>query len=363
MAVNVTVIGCGAVVQGHYKAALQRLERHGAIKVVGLIDRNINLAKALGKHFRHAYFYDNVAAGIKDGHSQFVIVASPASLHAEHTIAALTSNHHVLCEKPMAITTEQCRSMNHVAQNSGKKLSVGMIRRYYPSLVKAKALLESGEIGDIVSFTYREGRQYNWPVASSEGFLGKGGRGILLDIGSHVIDTFMWFFGRPRVISYADDGMINGIEASCVTRLDFNGISGFVHLSWDYDLANKFEIFGTKSKISVSLDGIDSVAAFGNKGAPLTIPDVTFPVPLSETQSDYVSPKSISDLIYIHIAQFLDSIAHGEKPAIDGEDGLAVISVIDECYRNAEPIEMNWLPVDQDIRFKKLHWRQQSWGQ
>jgi predicted dehydrogenase len=364
MGIKVTIVGCGAVVQRLYKIPLQLLEKDGMINVVGLVDRDLSRAQIFRRYFKKASAYDNLLTAINDAHSQLTIVASPATLHAEHTILAMQNHNNVLCEKPMAVTKVQCQQMNETACNTGLKLSIGMIRRYYPSLVRAKKLIENGAIGDVLSFTYREGRQYNWPVAAAEGFQRKGGGGgILLDLGSHVFDTLIWLFGKPRIVAHFDDSMNNGIEGSCVTKLDFEGISGFVHLSWDYDLLNKFIIMGTKAKIIVSLDDLDTIIAMKNDGTPLPLPDVAFPVSLSVNKQTTAVPRKLRDCIYIHIVQLLRSILRDEKPEIGGDDGLSVISAIEECYQVAEPIDMNWLPTEQNTSFKQLHWRHQSWDQ
>jgi predicted dehydrogenase len=354
---NVTVIGCGAVVQALYKTPLQRLEREGALIVKRVVDRDLNRAREAAGMFRNASACDDVASGVQG--ADLTIVATPATLHHDHAIAALTGGSHVLCEKPMAVTADQCREMNQVARSKNLKLSVGMIRRYYPALVQAKRVIDSGAIGRVTSFTCREGRQYNWPIATVDSFQ-KGGHGILLDIGSHVLDILIWLFGTPRIVAHRDDGMCNGIEASCVTELAFGGITGSVHLSWDYDLVNRLEIVGTAGRINVSLDGIDSMAAWREDGSALSVPDEPFQLLLEGSKCKTIRPQTIQDLVYLHLCRFLASIDKDEKPGIDGEDGLAVISAIESCYRMAGPLDMNWLPPAQNDSFKKLHWRQTS---
>jgi len=360
MRIKVTVVGCGAVVQRLYKIPLQLLEKRGMINVVGLVDKDLARAQAFRRCFKKASAYDNLLTAINDAESRLIIVASPATLHAEHSILAMQNRNNVLCEKPMAVTKVKCQQMIETASSTGLKLSINMIRRYYPSLVRAKKLIHAGEIGDVLSFTYREGRQYNWPVATVESFQREtGGGGILLDMGSHAFDTLVWLFGKPRIVSHFDDCMNNGIEASCITKLDFEGISGFVHLSWDYELLNQFIIIGTKAKLIVSLDDLDAIIAVKNDSTSLPLPDVAFPVSSNIKSQTTAVPRNIRDCVYLHIVQLLRSILKDEKPEIGGDQGLSVISAIEECYQVAEPIDMNWLPTVQNISFKGLHWREQ----
>jgi len=363
MGIKVTVIGCGAVVERLYMNPLRLLEKRRMIDVVGLVDKDLSRADVFRKYFRTASAYDNLTTAIEKTNSQLTIVASPATLHAEHSILAMRNGNHVLCEKPMAVTKAQCQHMNDSACNTGMKLSIGMIRRYYPSMVRAKALIESGAIGDVLSFTYREGRPYNWPVATAERFRRAGGGGILLDMGSHALDALIWLFGEPRIVAYSDDSMNNGVEASCVIKLDFNGISGLVHLSWDYELLNKLIIMGTKGRITVALGSLDGIVALNDDGALLPLPEVAFPTSLDPTKPITATARTVHDCIYIHIVQVLRSILQDQPPVFSGNEGLSVISAIEDCYRIAEPIDMNWLPAEQNVSFKRLHWRKRPWNQ
>ena len=79
-----------------------------------------------------------------------VIIASPVWAHAEQTISALDHGLHVLCEKPMARSVQECQAMIDAATNSGKALMVGFMKRYDKSFLKATEMVESGELGDLI---------------------------------------------------------------------------------------------------------------------------------------------------------------------------------------------------------------------
>ena len=364
MHTKVAVIGCGAVVQQLYKTPLQQLERRGLIDLVGLVDIDAARAIKFQRHFKKSIVYTDLLKAIVESQPELVIVASPARLHEEHTILALQNHCNVLCEKPMAVTKVQCEKMNDAAKRTGMKLSIGMIRRYYPALRKAKTIILSGLLGEVTSFTYSEGLLYNWPIETKDGFLRKdGGGGVLLDMGAHVFDILFWLFGKPKILSHYDDCIKNGIEASTVTKLDFNGISGFVHLSWEYDLPNTLCINFTNGKIIISLDSIDNLQVMENNNSHITIPEVTYPIAVIDNRQHTMIPRNVYDCIHMNILQMLWSIDKNEMPENNGDDAATVISTIEECYQIAEPIDMTWLPADENISFKNLHWRQHSWNQ
>src|SRR6185295_5025876 len=78
-----------------------------------------------------------------------VIISTPPSLHAEMTIAALRAGKHVLCEKPLARTLEECQEMVKAAGETGSFLATGFNYRFYPSVLKARELVDSGIIGKV----------------------------------------------------------------------------------------------------------------------------------------------------------------------------------------------------------------------
>src|SRR5581483_1093623 len=77
-----------------------------------------------------------------------VIVSTPPSLHAQMSIEAFESGKHVLCEKPLARTPDECRQMMYAAEKAGRFLATGFNYRFYPSILKAREFLDAGLIGE-----------------------------------------------------------------------------------------------------------------------------------------------------------------------------------------------------------------------
>lgn len=131
-----------------------------------------------------------------------IIVASPDSLHLEHTVKSLEAGKHVLCEKPMAMTLGECREMIDTSERTGKKLMVGQICRYAPGFMKAKELIDEGEIGELFFVESEYAHDYslspgvdNWrkdPKRLREPALGGG---------CHAVDLLRWIAGDPYEVS------------------------------------------------------------------------------------------------------------------------------------------------------------------
>ncbi len=140
----------------------------------------------------------------------YVDITLPTYLHAEATIKALEKGFHVLCEKPMARTSDECMQMIKTAEKTGKKLMVGQCLRFWPEYEILKEYVESGKFGKVTSaYFYRGG---GTPIWSYENWLlqkDKSG-GALLDQHIHDVDTINWLFGKPDKVSTIGKNVIPG---------------------------------------------------------------------------------------------------------------------------------------------------------
>lgn len=354
---KVMIVGCGAVIEHLYKRPLRKLDKQGILKVIGLVDRDLDRSKKIQRFFPKASLFENIADAISMSGSNLTIVASPPEYHAEHSIFALQNGSHVLCEKPMAITKEQCTKMIQTARDARRLLAIGMTRRFYPSLAHLKNMITSGELGKYLSFNYREGGQYNWPVTTSASFKRcKGGGGVLFDMGSHVLDSVIWLFGMPSSLSFFDDAMVDGVEANCLIQMKAPSFNGFIHLSWDHNLKNELQISGSKTEVIIRLDDMYNLIIKNSEGYHKIVPHIAFPMTIGTRKTKLGVPKFYSECFYFQIVQMVRAIKLGENVSTSGEEGKEVISLIEDCCKIARPIDMNWLPEPQKETYKRLHW-------
>ena len=133
-----------------------------------------------------------------------VLVASPNSLHAEHTLAAAAAGKHVFCEKPMALSVQDCEAMLAACREHGVKLMVGHSMRLAPPLRKLRELVASGELGRPLygiaqywfsGFRPRESGVWHRERARSGG--------LFFQMAIHQIDVFHMVFGASRRVQYA----------------------------------------------------------------------------------------------------------------------------------------------------------------
>jgi len=184
------LIGCGGI--GNLRAtALGKLPDH---TLVAACDRDLTLASALVA--RHGGQADqDWHKLIRRDDVEAVVVSTPPSLHMEMTVAALESGKHVLCEKPLARNSTECQTMIDAAGRHGKILATGFNYRFYPSILKARELMDSGIIGKldhIRSYTGYSATAHDHEWLHDADVMGGG---TLRDNGIHLIDLTTYFLG------------------------------------------------------------------------------------------------------------------------------------------------------------------------
>lgn len=179
------LVGCG-------RMGLRRAKRvidHPNAELVCVADVDEEKAKKTSKEFGVNYYTDfRELVGIEEIDS--VIVCVPNKYHAPVTIEALNNGKHVFCEKPLARTPEEAKMMVEAAKENGVTLKVTSNLRYFPSVQKAKELLN--EIGDVLFFRGWIGNS-GWQLESWFSNPDMIGGGTLLDNGCHLLDLCIWF--------------------------------------------------------------------------------------------------------------------------------------------------------------------------
>jgi len=194
---KIAIIGAGSISNAHIQAFLQFPERCQIIAV-----SDIYLDKAQNRIDQYQLSGATAYQDYKELLAQdidLVSVCTPPYTHSEITVALLQSGKHVLVEKPMASSLQECDEMNKVALESGKILSVVAQNRFKTPMMKLKSIVDSGLIGPIVhaqvdSFWWRGHCYYDlWWRGTWE----KEGGGCTLNHAVHHIDAFLWMMDRP----------------------------------------------------------------------------------------------------------------------------------------------------------------------
>ena len=190
----------------------------------------------------------------------------PTRQHARAIIAALEAGKHVLCEKPMAWTVEECDQIIQAQERSGHFVMIGHCLRFWPQYVRAHELLRSGALGQPLYARFH--RSSGAPTWSRWLMDGSQSGGVTLDMHVHDIDAALWWFGSPdeiRASGVIDDGLPLKVDATWTYR---NGPLVQIHGGWDrrpLRFRMAFEVMGERGTLSFDSSRGESLSLFRDR--------------------------------------------------------------------------------------------------
>jgi predicted dehydrogenase len=314
---RIAVIGCGAVSeQCHLPALLPRVGRENIWLVDPDAERRARLAKRFGRAGQTAASPAEVAGSV-----DAAIVAVPNDLHAAVAGELLGAGLPVLCEKPLAATLVEAEEL---AQRGGV-LVAAHVRRHFPSVALVAELLASGELGAPLRFDLEEGSPFGWASASAYWLdRRRAGGGVLVDIGSHVLDLVRHWLGELQIERYVDDAH-GGVEANARIELAAGDVPGTVELSRTRALRGTIRITCERGVIE---------APTGHSGEVRAGERVLAVPPTIDGGYGAAFAAQIDDFL---------RAAAGAEPAVPAADGVAAIRAIDACYAIREPLAEPWV--------------------
>jgi len=286
-AYNWIVIGIGDIATRRVIPAIQAEPRS---HLYGLVTRDPTKAVPYGTRV-----FATLDEALADSAVQAVYVGTPVFLHAPQSIQALRAGKHVLCEKPMAMSEAEARSMVQAADESRKTLGVAYYRRTYPKVQRAKQLLAAGVIGkpllaELTSHAWFDGQgDRSWLVDPA-----KAGGGPLFDVACHRIDVLNFLFGQPLRASGQLSNVVHhyAVEDNATVMIEYpGGVRGVVDVRWHSQvIRDECRIRGTEGEMELSpLNGPDLVYSGGRESLP---PHANLHFPMVENFVDALLGKA-----------------------------------------------------------------------
>ena len=318
------LIGAGAISQSYIAA----FESVGSAALVAVADTRLAAAKSAAERMQ-CKAYENYQQLIDDQQCEAVIICTPPNTHPEIAGACLSAGLHVLCEKPLAISPEVAQEMLQIAASHDVLLTMGSKFRYVDDVIKAKSIVTSGILGEIIlfenAFTAWVDMSKRWnsnPAVS--------GGGVLIDNGTHSVDIMRYFLGPLRDVHAVEGKRLQTKDVEDTVRIfahSEDGVMGSVDLSWSLnkELDNYIDIYGSRGTIrvgwkqsmyrqSTSQDWIQ----FGN---------------------GYNKVQAFSN----QLNNLCGAIRGREQLLINGEDALASVQVIKAAYDSMQ--HSDWVEV------------------
>ncbi len=245
------LIGAGSIAQAYAQA----FENCGRAELVAVADIRADAARALaeGRGCRSYGSYSELAD--YETNLDGVVVCTPPVTHPEVSVHFLDRKVHVLCEKPLSIDSASARMMLDKARENGVTLAMATKFRYVEDVIRAKSIVTSGILGEIVlfenAFTSRVDMSSRWnsnPEVS--------GGGVLIDNGTHSVDLMRYFLGPLSDVQVVEGKRSQGLAVEETVHIfvrSTGGVMGAIDLSWSInkELESFINIYGSHGTVSV----------------------------------------------------------------------------------------------------------------
>lgn len=323
-AVRYAVVGLGHIAQVAVLPAFGHAVQNS--QVTALVSGNPAKLRQVGKRYGipHTYSYRDYDRCLNDGHVDAVYIALPNSMHCEYAVRAARAGIHVLCEKPMAVTTEECRQMMNAAKRARVKLMVAYRLHFEEANIAAAELVKSGKLGPVRLFN----SVFTMQVRPGDiRVKRKYGGGTLYDIGVYCINAARYLFGdEPLEVSAFS---VNGADrrfkevdemTGALLRFPQDRLATFI-CSFGTTDVSAYEVVGTKGRLRLE----PAYEYVGELNQQITIEGKT------RERSFPMRDQFAPELLY-----FSECILTGQDPEPSGEEGLQDIKIIEALYQSAE---------------------------
>lgn len=331
------ILGAAVIGTGFGKNHAKAYAENPLTRLIAVCDKRLDAARQVAQEHAAPLATADYHEAVADPRVDVVSVAGPDFLHADMCVAALEAGKDVLCEKPLALTMDDCRRIADAAKRTGRALMVGQICRYAPGFALAHKLVMDGAIGDLF-FVESEYAHHYEKARGTDDWRVDPRRHAVIGGGCHAVDLLRWVAGNPtEVTAYANHKSLLDwpVDDCTVAILRFpNNVIGKVFCSIGcrrpYTMRSVF--YGTRGTvlcdnkspaIQVCRHGLDPLHTF-----------VDLPVDIAHHNINH------------EVREFIDAIHAGRKPEVDALEGartVAVASAIVESARTGKPETVRYL--------------------
>ncbi|WP_160719262.1 Gfo/Idh/MocA family protein [Bacillus sp. USDA818B3_A] len=353
---KIGIIGCGGIAHAKHLPALSKL--NNKVELAAFCDIIPERAEeAAAKYGAPGVLVtEDYREVLEDKSIDVIHVLTPNVSHSEITVAALDSGKHVMCEKPMAINTEEAQLMIDAAKRSGKKLTIGYQNRFRADSQELYNAVQNNELGEVYFAKAHAVRRRGVPTWGVFQDKEKQGGGPLIDIGTHALDLTLWYLNNYQPISVLGstyqklkdkpEGNMFGpwdpetfeTEDSAFGLIKMeNGATIYLEASWALNILNGKDA-------QVTLCGTEAGAEmFGE-----TWKDEGYVVynQVAHNQLVETKPSGAGGVygfsganIAMHDAeaiQWIDAILNDREPLVKPEEAIVVTQILEAIYKSAE---------------------------
>lgn len=354
---QVGIIGCGGIAnQKHFPSLAAHADKVDLVAFCDLIEERARKgAEEFG--IPSAKVYTDYKELLVDPAIDLVHVLTPNVAHCPITVDAFAAGKHVMCEKPMAATTEDAQKMLDAWKKSGKKFTIGYQNRFRPEVQSLQRSCQSGELGEVYyaeAHAIRRRGVPTWGVFPNKALQGGG---PLIDIGTHALDMTLWMMDNYKPVSvtgsvfYKLGGLQQATEGNCFgpwnpmtyevedSAFGFvkmaNGATISVKAAWAINLIESREasttLCGTKAGAEIhSGMSYKEDELYYNRGHNGLLTDEKM---CSGGSVAYFSGAA-AEPGYLEAQQWIDAILNDKEPLVKPEQAFAVTKILDAIYQS-----------------------------
>lgn len=335
-------IGVLSFAHGHVSLYADVMKDFDDVRLVAAYDDNEERGRAVCVRtgMRFSPHVDDV---LDDPDVQAVMIGSETSRHAELTVAAAEAGKHILLQKPMALTLEDCDRMIAAADKAGVVLALAFQMRHDPANIKMRELVQSGALGKVGVVRRRHcigvlfmdsfiNGPTRWHIEADKN------KGMFADDAAHPADWLHWVMGKPVSVIAEIDNVLTNVAPDdngiAVFRFADGAMGEIYNSSTVMAGENTTEIYGDKGCL------IQSYGDGPSCGVPRVPEGPALKLFRHDTQQwevfDIPIPASQGVRIAAVPRPWVDSLINETPPAADGRDGRVALEMMLGAYRSAE---------------------------
>ena len=321
------VLGAGSVAQ---RRAMPAIKKADGAELHALLSRDATRAEQLAREHGATKAYTTVDALFGDDALDAIYVSTPVHLHCEQVIAAAEHGFHLLCDKPMALTPQECREMIAACDANSVHLQICFLFRFHSCFQQIRTWIDEGRFGKLVHGRMPFLKQYQLTPNEWRAQPEKGGGGCFMDLGPHSVDLLRYLIGEVNAVSAFYNAAPQGIAVEetggIFMRFD-NGAQAFTDLSFSVPHCDiVLELYGTEGTAWVYNDDGWKIKTYFD----------------GEQQ---IIASQFEDLYQCQFEHFATCVEKGVTPITTGIDGLRANEILAAAYRSGETGQTELCPA------------------
>ncbi|WP_066190967.1 MULTISPECIES: Gfo/Idh/MocA family protein [Gracilibacillus] len=328
---KIAIVGAGVISASHAKA----ITAHPEADLVAICDIEQEKAEKLANDFDVKKIYTDYDKMFKQEAIDIVSICVPSGYHADATIAAAQHGIHVLCEKPLDITSKNMSKMIEACRSHRVKLGAVYQRRTLDAAIKTKKAIQEGKLGKMVLgdayLKYYRSPEY-YESAGWRGTWEIDGGGALMNQGIHGVDLIQWMMGEVESVFAYTAPLVRNIEVedTAVIAVKYkNGAFGVIQGTTSVypGQETRFELHGENGSIIFADSGFKQWKFSGKEEE---MPQA------SNTEGGSNDPKAISNKgHYIFVDDMIQAIKEDREPLVSGEEARKAVDLLLAIYESA----------------------------